>query len=129
MADLPGSFPYHPTAFPGPYQYSGDLPLGRWSMLANGRIFELRITGVQGSQVDATLSSGTLHDVEWDGTANASALATLSFTRVVDNIGLKQRFKGYFLHYDDADPLWRIVGTFGKVGVGDEAGWYATLAK
>lgn len=126
---LPGSFPPEPPAFPGPYQYSGQLPLGSWNMLANGRIYELDITDVQGSQVTATLSSGLIQDAKWDDSASASSLATLTFTRVLSNIGLKQRFTGYFLHYSAKDPFWRLAGTYGDIEVGDQAGWYATLPR
>lgn len=129
MTPQPGSFPPRPTDFPGPYQYTGELPLGLWNMFANGRVFELKILGVQGHQVDANMSSGTIQDAEWEDTAGPSTLAKLSFTRVLDNIGLKQRFTGYLMHYDRADPLWRLVGTFGRIEAGDQAGWYATMPK
>ena len=129
MAPSPGSFPSHPTAFPGPYQYTGDLPLGSWRMLANGRVYELEISGVQGGRVDATLSTGTVKEARWTGVANALTLAELSFKRVLPARGLTQQFTGYLLHYDETDPLWRLVGTFGDVDVGTQAGWYATLPK
>ena len=130
IQDLPGSFPYQPTAFPGPYQYTGDLPLGRWSMMANGRIFELRIAGVQNATVNASLSSGRVEDATWTGFANASTLAELSFVRVLPDLRLKQRFHGYLLHYSESDPLWRIAGTFGDIKKKEpEAGWYATLPR
>ena len=129
MALLPGSFKPNPTSFPGPYQYSGQLPLGEWNMLANGRVYTLTLSSVNGNQVDADLSSGTIQDAEWDDSASASSLATLSFTRVVEATGLKQRFSAYLLHSDANDPLWRLVGTYGDIRVGDQAGWYATLPK
>ncbi|MEO1084705.1 MAG: hypothetical protein AAFY88_10735 [Acidobacteriota bacterium] len=129
MALLPGSFNPAPTSFPGPYQYSGELPLGEWNMLANGRVYELTISDVRGHRVAAAMSSGLIQDAEWRGSATASSLATLSFTRVLPSIGLKQRFSGYLLHYDRNDPFWRLVGTFGDITVGDQAGWYATLPR
>ncbi|MEO1368998.1 MAG: hypothetical protein AAFX50_17620 [Acidobacteriota bacterium] len=126
MPLLPGSFKPEPTSFPGPYRYSDTLPLGEWNMLANGRVYVLTLSGVQGHRVDASMSSGLLQDAEWRGTATASSLATLSFTRVLPNHGLKQRYSAYLLHYDRNDPFWRLVGTFGDINIGDHAGWYAT---
>ena len=129
MTLLPGSFKPEPTSFPGPYQYSGSLPLGEWNMLANGRVYELTISGLQGHRVDASMSSGIIQDAEWNDSATASTLATLSFTRVLASVGLKQRYSAYLLHFDPNDPFWRLVGTFGDIRVGDQAGWYATLPR
>ncbi|MEM1181211.1 MAG: hypothetical protein AAGM22_22915 [Acidobacteriota bacterium] len=129
MANLPGSFEPAPSTFPGPYSFSGQLPLGEWNMLANGRIYTLTISDVRGSRVEADMSSGRIQDAEWKDTASASSLATLTFTRVIDATGLKQRYHAYLLHYDRNDPLWRLVGTYGNVTVGEQAGWYATLPR
>ncbi|MEM9553675.1 MAG: hypothetical protein AAGC60_05400 [Acidobacteriota bacterium] len=129
MTLLPGSFKPEPTSFPGPYQHSSRLPFGEWNMLANGRVYRLTISGLHGHRVDASMSSGTIQDAEWNDSASASTLATLSFTRVVANVGLKQIFSAYLLHFDPSDPFWRLVGTYGDINVGDQAGWYATLPR
>ena len=126
---LPGSFPADVVDFPSPFQFSGALPRGSWRMMANGRIYELDITDVQGTQVTATISSGQIQDAVWDSSANASTLAKLSFTRVLANVGLKQRFDAFLLHYSAKDPLWRLVGTYGVLGEEAKAGWYATLPR
>ena len=128
MAPSPGSFPAN-DVYPGPYGYTGDLPLGTWRMLANGRVYDLDLFSVQGNRVEADMSSGAISDAEWTGFANASTLAELSFTRYVQSTGVKQRFTGFLLHYSKEDPLWRLVGTFGDLKVGTQAGWYATLPK
>lgn len=115
----PGCFPAEQTAFPGPWKTSAKLPQGDWHVMANGRIYTLTITAVSGSQVTATLTSGTIEDATWD-----AATGTLTFVRVLPHV--KQRFTGYLLHFDDADTKWRMAGIFGDVAVGPQSGWYAT---
>lgn len=89
--------------------------------MANGRIFLLDITSVSGHNVTATLSSGTVVDATWE-----AAEGKLTFIRVTT---IKQLYTGYLLHYDDADPKWRMAGYFGDVRVGTQSGWYATLPR
>ena len=129
MAPMPGSFPAN-DVYPGPYHYTGDLPLGSWRMLANGRVFKLDINGLNGTELDAALSSGQLLDGRWKGVANASTLAEISFVRYLPDLPLKQRFHGFLLHYSDSDPLWRLVGTYHDANLDKpQAGWYATLPR
>ena len=126
MAPLPGSFPTDVTEYPGPYQPGGlfpseELPLGRWHVMANGRIMLLDIHSVSGSQVNASLSSGSIVNAKWDG-----ASGQLTFTRVTS---IKQEFRGYLMQFDRSDTFWRMAGVFGDVTVGEQAGWYATIPR
>ena len=118
---LPGTFPPQPSEFPGPYQRPRDLPLGKWSVLANGRIYILTINGVTANNVvEGEFSSGDFERATWDPDT-----LVLTFYRVLPQ--LTQKFTGYLLYYDQSDTLWRMAGTFGDARVGDQSGWYATL--
>ena len=123
MAPQPGNFPTDVTQYPGPYQPGGmhpseELPLGRWHVMANGRILLLDIHGVSGSRVDASLSSGQIVNAEWDESSGK-----LTFTRVTS---IKQDFRGYLMQFDPSDVHWRMAGVYGNVQVGEQTGWYAT---
>lgn len=118
----PGCFPAEQTAFPGPYHPPSALALGEWHVLANGRIYTLNVTAVTGGRVTARLSSGEIERAAWDATTRR-----LTFIRVLRE--LRQEFTGYLLHYDSADPKWRMAGVFGDVEVGPQSGWYATLPR
>ncbi len=123
MTSQPGCFPSDPSDYPGPYQPGGllpseELPLGRWHIMANGRIHYLDIHSVSGSQVTANLSSGSIANAKWDSTSGQ-----LTFTRVTT---IKQEFRGYLMQFDRSDTFWRMAGVFGDVTVGEQAGWYAT---
>lgn len=118
----PGCFPAAQNAFSGPYHQSSTLPQGEWHVLANGRIYTLNITQVSGNKVTAELSSGDIEDATWDASAGK-----LTFIRILPQ--MKQEFVGYLLHYDEADPQWRMAGNFGEVDAGPQSGWYATLPR
>ena len=115
----PGSFP-RTSAYPDPYTTPRDLPLGRWYLMANGRIYQLDITAVSGTAVTATLSSGDVKDAKWDASTRK-----LTFFRSLPRLGLVQQFTGYLLAYSDGkDPKWRMAGIFGNDKA--KSGWYAT---
>lgn len=121
----PGCFVADVTAYRGPYQSRGTLPLGEWYVFANGRIYMLDITDVSGSIVTATFSSGDIANATWNA-------PRLEFTRVVRTSStseLRQQFSGYLSAWDDNDPKWRMAGVFGDVRDIPQAGWYATLPR
>ncbi|MCB9570064.1 MAG: hypothetical protein H6710_23055 [Myxococcales bacterium] len=127
LPDLPGVFPAD-SLFDGPYAKSTALPLGSWRAMANGRVYTLEITAQAGADVTATMSSGTIRDARWD-----PATLHFTFTRVIPNV-IEQAFSAYLFHFDEADPLWRMAGTFQTVKNLSQhsvpmipSGWYATL--
>lgn len=127
LPDLPGVFPAD-SVFAGPYAQSAALPLGSWRAMANGRVYTLEITAQDGTNVTATLSSGTIRDAQWD-----PKTLRFSFIRVIPNV-IEQEFTAHLFHYDATDPLWRMAGTFQTVKNLSPhnvpmipSGWYATL--
>ena len=121
MAPQPGTFPSDPTQFPGRHQNPTQLPLGTWHLMANGRIFILTIQSVNGSDVQATFSSGSIGYAKWEPSSGK-----LTFTRITS---ITQEYRGYLMAYDNNDTYWRLAGVFGDVSVGEQAGWYATIPK
>ena len=115
----PGCFPASVTAYPCPYQSSRDLPLGNWNACVNGRIFELRITAINGSDVTASFSNAQIINAQYDRNRGL-----LTFTRVTT---IKQDYRGFLMQFDPADSYWRMASEFGEVPAGPQAGWYATL--
>jgi hypothetical protein len=97
------------------------LPLGRWHVMANGRIHSLNIISVSGSRVTGEYNGLPIDDAQWDG-------KVLTFTRVeTRGISLRQKFMGYLMQYVDPDYKWRIAGVFGAAELDQhQAGWYAT---
>ncbi len=123
--ELPGSFPTS-SIYGGPYTESTSLPTGEWHVMANGRIYTLEVLAVSGSDVKATLSSGTITKARW-----SSSTQQLIFTRVVPD-QVEQEWTGYLMTYSSADPQWRMAGTLRNVrSLGEHrvplatGGWYA----
>ena len=129
MTSQPGSFPQQPGEFPGPYQYSQELPLGDWRLMVNGRVLGLQIRSISfGGHVNAELSSGTVENAVWDGVGTPLMAGKLSFVRVLDD--LRQQLEGWLFQYDPADPLWRMAGTIVHLDKSDaRSGWYGTLPR
>ncbi len=115
-----------------PYTSTTVLPMGKWHVMANGRIYHLNITAVSGTNVSGDIGGYDFEDGQWNGTAVAGIL---TFTRVVPDV-IRQKFTGYLMAYAPEDPKWRMAGVFGKVEEdyveGDpyvQAGWYATRTR
>jgi hypothetical protein len=126
----PGSFPS--TAIgSGPYRASSTLPLGRWHVMANGRIHFLEITEVSGEDVIGNYNNEPLINGHWDARTR-----TLTFLRFIADVGrpepLLQLFTGDLMHFRDWDPKWRMAGRIKQLSppLRDEyGGWYATLSR
>ncbi|EDM80628.1 hypothetical protein PPSIR1_37084 [Plesiocystis pacifica SIR-1] len=119
----PGAFPKS-ALFDGPYTAVPELPLGKWSVIANQRIYVLTIHGEKGGEVSAELNSGDVVDAKWD-----SKNQRLTFTRVVPNV-VKQSWTGYVMAHDPDDPKMRMAGTFENIKPivsPNASGWYATM--
>lgn len=124
----PGSFPPQPVAFPGPYSFSQELPLGEWNLMINGRVFLLDISNVSGNRVAGRLSSGTFENGHWDGVGTPLLAGKLTFERV--NNDLRQRLEGWLFQYSKEDPLWRMAGTIVHLNESKaRSGWYGTLRR
>ncbi|MEM9458955.1 MAG: hypothetical protein AAGF11_32550 [Myxococcota bacterium] len=128
MPDLqhPGSFPSS-SIYGGPYRESSALPTGEWHVMANGRIYALKIVKVSGGQVEASLTSGEVSAAKWSASERI-----LVFTRSVPG-QVEQEWTGYLMAYSAKDPKWRIAGTLRNVrSLGEHSvplgtsGWYAT---
>lgn len=104
-----------------PYTSARELPLGKWHVVANGRIYQLIITAVSGGEVTGQFNGFDMVDAAWDGSAVAGVL---TFTRVEPAIS--QQFTGYLMAFAPEDDKWRMAGVFGAIGAGVQAGWYAT---
>ena len=121
-----GCFPIDPTAFPGRHDPARDLPQGEWSVIANGRIYKLDITGVTGTRVSAFFSSGDFDSGSWNSSTEA-----FSFVRVLPSF--KQKYEAYLMHADPKDPYWRMAGMFTHYSDnalnGTQSGWYATIPR
>ena len=124
----PGCFPSTATGT-GPYRPSATLPLGKWHVMSNGRIHELTITSVSGSEVEGKYNGELILSGKWDG-----ATQKLTFYRQVVTARLIQYFEGYLMQYQSWDTQWRIAGVF--IGTapapppdGPRAGWYATISR
>ena len=118
-----GCFPSSAIWHGEPFHHESALPLGKWHVMANGRIHHLNIISVSGSTVTGDYNGLPIDDAEWDG-------KVLTFTRVeTRGIYLRQKFTGYLMQYANPDYKWRIAGVFGKEGVGVQAGWYATQSR
>ena len=129
MANQPGYFPPQPGEYPDPYQYTRDLPLGRWNLMINGRIYWLDLTEVSfGGKVVADLSSGTVEDAIWDRVGTASLAGKLSFVRVSGDV--RQQFEGWLFQFSRQDPYWRMAGTIVHLDNSKaRSGWYGTLPR
>ena len=120
----------------GIYRPSSTLPLGRWHVMANGRIHFLNITSVSGREVVGDYNGEALVCGRWD-----SATQMLTFYRFIRDVGegrsLLQYFAGYLMHYDEGtETKWRIAGVFKGTSASPpsdpdspKSGWYATLNK
>jgi len=117
---LPGAFP-ETAIWSGPYNTSSSLPLGKWNMIAAGRIYSLHIESVVGNAVTGKINSGNFTNGFWDNTAG---IGKLTFLRELPTI--TQEFTAYLFPYDSKDPKYRLAGTFGNISIGTESGWYAT---
>jgi len=128
MAPQPGSFPPQPSSFTSPYRYSNVLPLGRWNLMINGRIYWLEIEAVNGGRVAGQLSGGTFKSGTWDGVGTGIRGGKLSFVRVEGD--LEQQFEGWLLQYSEEDPLWRMAGTIEHLNSPEAgSGWYGTCPR
>lgn len=105
----PGCFPATANQT-GIYRASSTLPLGRWHVMANGRIHFLDITSVSGDVVTGEYNGEAIEDSHWD-----AATQVLSFNRFIPDVGggrsLLQQFRGYLMHYDEGmETKWRMAG-------------------
>lgn len=125
-----GAFPE--TAILGPgggYAIDDDLPIGTWHVMANGRIYHLKIIGVSGGRVEANLSSGTIDDAYYD-----AASGTFSFTRILSD-KMPQYWTGHLMYHvqnKPLDPAHRMAGTIWQPNLAPgtrDGGWYATLPR
>lgn len=118
----PGCFP-STAIWSDPFTSELSLPLGKWHVMANGRIYHLNITAISGVDVTGDIGEHSIVGGKWDASAGM-----LTFTRVVPDT-LRQNFTGYLMAYAPEDDKWRMAGVFqhdpDEKGFGP-AGWYAT---
>ena len=130
MKYAPGAFPE--TAILGPgggYALDPDLPIGTWHVMANGRIYHLKISKVSGGRVAAELNSGTFKDGYYD-----AASGEFTFTRELPD-GTPQYWSGWLMYHvtnKPHDPAHRMAGTIFQPNLAPNTrngGWYATIAR
>jgi hypothetical protein len=131
----PGCFA-HTGLETGIYRDNPALPLGKWDVMANGRIASLDIISVSGSVVSGEYNGSMIYFGQWDASAHL-----LTFYRFIPDVGggksLLQHFSGYLMAYDTGDGAetkWRMAGIFIGTSTapppnGPHAGWYATLPR
>jgi len=136
---LPGSFPTT-SIFPGPYEKTFNKTdiVGNWHMIANGRIYNLDISQVNGkTKIQSRL--GRIDSVDWNATTGKLSFQRyLPQSKIVDGevipYKIIQNYTGYLMGYTKEnnrkkDYKWRMSGTFIQVSPTIHKpvnGWYAT---
>ena len=136
---LPGSFPTT-SIFKDPYVkiFNKTDIIGNWHMMANGRIYNLDISQVNGkTKIKSRL--GRIDFVNWNAITGKLTFQRYRPASTIVNgkiipYKIIQNYTGYLMEYtkennSKKDYKWRISGTFVQVSPTVHqpiSGWYAT---